>query len=888
MALLIILEGKLKAIETTKKRDLIYLILSFLIASFGMFLIYLVNGGIFGEYISMRSDFLTGYIPIIKNIARTIREGDNVFFSFSSCLGLNNFFYIANIILSPFNILYLIFFNCDDNVVTTIVVILKIGCVSASFNYFSNKLLKNQGFSSVIISCFYALCSYSIAYGMITIMWYDAMMILPLLIVAIVNCFKKGKRVQVVLLYFYLFISQFYIAYMVGFFTLVFVILYLIFIHEYKTTKHIKEFFNSFGNWVLCVIVAALLSSFIWVPTLFFILGNRAEDSSSVIPITASLLQVINSFFWGLGSGIMGNYGYLYCGIPVFVSLPLFFMNRNFKVKEKLFFSFLLGIFLLCMISTHLNLFLHVFDQPDFFLYRYSFVVIFVACAICSRYLGLIKEFSLKNVVYSVVPILLLYIFIQQTAPIWSIDASLYPHLNDNLGFIINSLFIFLWVIVFWIFTSKERFNKVLLSIISLMLLMVEIVSGSPRMIKLSLMKEDYYNWYESMGKFVSEIKESDPDLYRMVVTNNQVDNSDSYFSYNGITDFGDQEKMKIRRFLGNIGFGTSPRYIDESGYNDVSNMLLNIRYKIVFPYESIEFEENEDIGSGTYFKNDMVLNIGYLVEGESLICDTSDRNVFNNLNTITKTMSGIDKDCFVKVPEDKILLDYFGIKDEEKINYRKLTLEDEDGTVYITVLNDGFEEAYFQFEVPVSEFSTYDYYIVGARNNGCFSNVPASLSTSNRMYYNKEKDKFNIVIHGVEGVSPESIEYNSLNLYYLDKNALKEHFDSLSNGQLYVNEWHNGYINGNIHVEGKRRLLFTSIPYDPGWHVKINGEETQITTVFDGAFMGVLLPGEGDYNVEFEYEVPGLKIGVITSLLGILALLSIAFEKKLKKDSKH
>ena len=103
----------------------------------------------------------------------------------------------------------------------------------------------------------------------------------------------------------------------------------------YKKEEKItfKEFLNKFINWAMCVVIAAMLSAVIWAPTLFFILGNRAKDSTSVYPITSTIFQIFNSFYWGIGYGIDGTYGYLYCGIPVIILCPLFFINKEISIK---------------------------------------------------------------------------------------------------------------------------------------------------------------------------------------------------------------------------------------------------------------------------------------------------------------------------------------------------------------------------------------------------------------------------------------------------------------------------------------------------------------------------------------------------------------------------
>lgn len=74
--------------------------------------------------------------------------------------------------------------------------------------------------------------------------------------------------------------------------------------------------------------------------------------------------------------------------------------------------------------------------------------------------------------------------------------------------------------------------------------------------------------------------------------------------------------------------------------------------------------------------------------------------------------------------------------------------------------------------------------------------------------------------------------------------------------------------------------LVFFSVPWHEGWTAKVNGVATDIFRVNEG-FMAVVAP-EGACNIVFEFETPGLKLGLIITLatvtliaiyLGIVAI---------------
>lgn len=101
-------------------------------------------------------------------------------------------------------------------------------------------------------------------------------------------------------------------------------------------------------------------------------------------------------------------------------------------------------------------------------------------------------------------------------------------------------------------------------------------------------------------------------------------------------------------------------------------------------------------------------------------------------------------------------------------------------------------------------------------------------------------------------------------------------------------------YLEGKVTAK-KGQILMTSIPYEPGWTVKIDGkkvdnlvyEQTNAEGVTElmnkdeavgqvailDSLIAIKLP-EGEHTVSMKYTPPGFKIGVVTFILGIAALV--------------
>ena len=94
-----------------------------------------------------------------------------------------------------------------------------------------------------------------------------------------------------------------------------------------------------------------------------------------------------------------------------------------------------------------------------------------------------------------------------------------------------------------------------------------------------------------------------------------------------------------------------------------------------------------------------------------------------------------------------------------------------------------------------------------------------------------------------------------------LNRDVLKEQYETINSRSLDVKEAKDGYIKGKISVE-EAGTLFAAIPYDEGWSAKVDGKKVKIEKV-QNAFMGIELT-EGEHTVEFYYTAPGFYPGLL------------------------
>ena len=104
----------------------------------------------------------------------------------------------------------------------------------------------------------------------------------------------------------------------------------------------------------------------------------------------------------------------------------------------------------------------------------------------------------------------------------------------------------------------------------------------------------------------------------------------------------------------------------------------------------------------------------------------------------------------------------------------------------------------------------------------------------------------------------------------YMSEGALSSAYARLSPGGMEITGFSDTHIRGTV-TAGEDSFLFTSIAYDAGWRVKVDGERVEPLRVFD-YLLGIPL-SSGEHTVELSYTAPGFYGGLAISLLSAAAV---------------
>ena len=158
--------------------------------------------------------------------------------------------------------------------------------------------------------------------------------------------------------------------------------------------------------------------------------------------------------------------------------------------------------------------------------------------------------------------------------------------------------------------------------------------------------------------------------------------------------------------------------------------------------------------------------------------------------------------------------------------------------------------------------------------------------SIKNNNYIFKTKYNFYLIDIEDENGNKNNIsqEYNEFSqsikhgkdtatIYVLKKDKLKDIYNYLSKNQIKYTYYNDNHIKGTINVD-KDQLIFTSIPYDKDWEVKIDDKIVKPIILLD-SLMGIEVK-PGNHTIELTYKTHYLIPALISISTFIILLIDI------------
>lgn len=847
----------------------IYLVLSFLIPIGIMAIIYYLRGIYPGStgYTILTSDSYYQYANFYSHFGEVLRNQDSLLYTWNGSLGLNYWTMIAYYLGGLFS--PLVFFFTPEQMPEFIyyLTLLKIGCIGTAFYVYAAQTFKIPKWVSLQLSLAYALMSFTIAYSEI-IMWMDALIYLPLIILGIDRILYKRKPSLLFVAYILLFISNFYMAFMVGVFSFLYAVIQLII-----NWKQVGKQWVMYG---VTAITAGFSSMFVTLPVLFDLREN-GEALSSIQHIftryTGVWDLVVKSMVGVYDSTQVRSSPYIYAGLIALIFTIFFFTTWKISKKQKLAVGILLLLLALSFYLEPLNLLWQGMHTPNMFNFRYSFLFSFTllmaagyGCSVITK-----EDFEpLLNIGLGVMGIFLTVYFLSFLGG--------YDYLSFK-SVLISLLMVIVYLFCFYVFWKKGHFAW---GVIVLFIMAGCVEAG---MNSYQLITGIAYEWHYPARKFYSadyqEIKgmvdktkkDENHTFYRMENLAKGTQNDSFKYDYHGVSLFSSIRNRHSSAYLNQLGFrstGTNLK-IDYANNTLLMDYLLGIRYNIAkdepskFGYDLVESQANYNL-----FRNEYAMSLGCLTDK-----GIYEEGAFESQTVLLNHLAETNYELFSFAPLQ--LVDQDNVKLKEKMVNRTKVMTyqpiNREGEVVLSwrASIPARKQAYISL-YPVDNFKINEAKAILEVNGKRTENFVADAGQFYSLGYFEEPQMVEIKLtfqnlgKGLQGkysdlsfVDPDIALLNVDDFTEMTRRIQKKEIDFNVRGSEVSTE-----------VDLKQnQVLFTTIPYDSSWQVYVNGKKEKIKP-FQNAFLSLELP-KGHHTVQFVFVPKGIVIGSLFSIFGTL-----------------
>lgn len=854
-------------LEKIKKSYTLFFLLSFFIPIFVMLIICKTNSMYpFGSKSWLICDMDNQYISYFSYFKTAVKE-NGFFYTFSKTMGGDMLGFSAYYLMSPLNFLFFLVPAKGIPDMAAWISLIKLGLCGLSFYTLSS--YKGRKFSNVIFSTAYALSAYNLFY-LSNIMWFDAIYMLPLVVLGIRKIIDKNKPFLYIVTLLYTLLTNYYIGYMVCIFCVLYY-LYSIFCVHHGT---IREKLRRTLSFCTASLLAGGMTMWLLLPTKYSLEGVKA-------PFRLSSLTADTNFYWndvfvkflhGSHETLMAGMPNLFCGMLILFFAGVFFLSRQIPFKKKIGQAVLFVLFYFSFWISGLNLAWHGFNTPIGFPCRYSFLCCFLL--ICTAQEGFHQMHTMRTKNLCVAALLSLS----------AITGIIFLMYKKQFSFMENKDY---WISLCFaasaaavLFLSRCRLRRTA-SLVGFFLIAVELyLNGNSIYKDMESTATTYFDLYTDLAeedcKLVAAI---DSGFYRMEKNFFRTMNDPMLFHYAGLSHYSSTDSAAVKRFMGLLGFRDNGNW---AYYNRGSTLsaesFLGVKYllsrtKLPVPYLFV------DKIDGTYiYENPYAFSMAFLTDGCAGVPDADTDSPFAFQNSLFETLWWEGGDMFILQPDVTLTLHNVYALDDAG-NYLKA---------------DEGAEGYLEYSFTLMhDFPLYLYFNTDDMH---VARIYVDGVDTGKYFDNKQYDILCVSDYTPAGAGDTVtvrvvLEQSSINITqalfcYEDPSVLQAYYAYQAAGAVTLQKLSDSHFVGSFdNTENRGEILF-SIPFDEGWQVYID-KKKQDTAQSMGIFLSVSDVPAGSHTIELKYVPKGFLAGSLISLFCLAAFLGwLIYRLKKQQDA--
>ncbi len=863
-----------------------FYLLAFILPVASMLVVFAFKGvAPFGNLTYLRSDCYHQYTPYLEILQNKLRHGGNLLYTWQIGGGMNFIAIIAYYLASPANILTLIWpTNMAD--ITDFFIVVKMGLAGFSMTYFLTKRFGKEGAVPVAFGMAYALSAYFAAFSW-NIMWLDCMWLLPFIILGLERLVREGKFLMYCVALALGIFSNYYIGIMLCLFSVCYFI-YLFAVTEIpgkEDTLKSKaiERLKVVGKYALYSLISGGLSMMLVLPEYFNLMLTKSADTTFPTEIT-EYFSMVYIFFRSLITIPVADLNFyhepnVYASVAVFIVIPLFWLCKKISIRERVGKTIFMLFMLLSLNINVLDYIWHGFHFPNSLPCRESFVYIFLILTMGYEGVLHIKELKYKHIIGATGGAIALLLLFEQIFDKDKLEIFTKPTTSITMVRVVflSIAFIVIYAFIMCLYKYKPKLKNFFAYIMILVLFCELTINMQVTSIPSTSDRDAYYNERATIEQ-LSEIakKQSDKEgvgFYRSEMKDHDTRNNGARYNYNSISTFSSVSSAAIQDYYSNIGMQTSFNAYSYLGHTPLTASLFSVKYEFANSEPSIpndmtkidknlpEYKDLRNTGNKTsteLYEYNKTLPLGFVIDSGTMSnWDLNSGNPFITQNSFVKSATGLEDNIFHQLKA-------------KGGNAGTFTAE------YDVEPDDNFKDSgagpidvYFYCQTDANSLTAT---VSGKTNKTC----QFSATDQNYICHVGDVERGSTVT--VTGGDNKNI--SSCYAFAFDEDAWQSAFDVLNSQPLKVTEWKDTKIKGTIDVKDAG-LLYTSIPYEEGWSIYVDGKKVEPGKICKDALIGIsVIPGK--HTIEFSYVPKGFIPGIIITFISLVLLIFLVKREKI------
>ncbi|MBQ7500675.1 MAG: YfhO family protein [Clostridia bacterium] len=862
-----------RGLTVKKSKSVLFYALAFGIPALLMWLIYIAwKVYPFGNNSVLVLDLNAQYVYFFEYFRDVLAGKASLFYSWRRALGGEFLGIFAYYLSSPLSFIVALFPKKMITEALLTMFLIKCGLCGVTMSFYIRRVFHPKSWFRVLtVSTMWSLSSYAVVMQHNT-MWTDCLILLPLVVYGIEQLIKKRRFILYTASLALAVMSNFYIGYMMCIFSGIYFFYYYFAKSAFKENNFYGEkahFIRSLLRFGFFSLIAVLMAVWILYPTYYSLSFGKTTftNPSHDIKQKFDYLDFLLKLFPGSYDTVRPEgYPFVYCGVLALILMPMYFLSKNVRSREKMLGGGLLVLMVLCFNTSVVDMFWHGMQNPNWLNYRYSFMFIFIVLVFTYKVLDNIEQVDYHKVIAVCAFLVLIVMILQKENYVFTEKM---VELGD-MTFVWYSLGL---IGVFLIVIHALRYGYLAkgASLILCVLVCLEMFcSGIMNVYALDTdvvysTRNSYVEYLDKYTPIVRKVQEADNGFYRMEKYDHRKTNDDFALGIRGLSNSTSTLNKSQIDLLNTFGYASKSHWSKYLGGTPVSDSLFGIKYIIYSELDKCEFYDFmfDDLSDGHNlyaYHNPYALSLACAVDKSARKFDADVySSPFDMMNDLVTDMLGSD----VKIELFKPLEQY-GEETENCLvsftsGYKKFAKEysaDEARVTYTADVTTGdtiylFIDSGYPRECDLSVNSEAKGTIFGNETDRIIE-----LGKYNPV------DVLNVTLKLNKDDLYVTTDAGSF-LYYLDGKVFREVMPLLCRGNMSITEYNDTDIEGTVTAE-KDGMLFTSIVYDKNWNVFIDGEKVKTYKTLD-ALVGLNIK-KGTHHVEFRYVPHQFYVGLIIS----------------------